>query len=252
VYLELLRRRSQEVGHILCLGIDPDLSRLKLSLAEWEDYVNDLLERLPAAAIKPNGAYFEALGSAGWAWLERLMQRWRGQVPMILDVKRGDIGPSSAAYARSAFEVLGADAVTVNPWMGKDSVQPFARYGPERGHYILVRTSNPGHADLQPSHWRDLLQTPYFAGAGAVVGATDIEDLRWCARHAPADCPLLIPGVGSQGGEAAKVLAALVRPEIHRVNVSSKILYAYEDYPGLPPLEAAVAAFEGYAAALRI
>ena len=251
MYLERLRARTQEVGHILCLGIDPDLKRLPLSLEEWESFVNQLLERVGPAAIKPNGAYFEALGSAGWAWLERLMQRWRGHIPIILDVKRGDIGPSSAAYARSAFEVLGADAVTVNPWMGKDSVEPFARYAPEQGHYILVRTSNPGHADLQPGLWKKLLQEPFFPGAGAVVGATDIADLRWCVEHMPSDCPLLIPGVGSQGGEAAQVMQALGEPGIHRVNVSSKILYAHEDSPGLPPLEASVQAFEHYASGLR-
>ena len=114
-----LRDSARSAGHILCLGIDPDLERLSMSYSQFYTYVNQLLEAVQPAAIKPNAAYFEVLGSTGWLWLEQLVRRWRGKCPIILDVKRGDIGPSSRAYARSAFERLGVDAVTVNPWMGR-------------------------------------------------------------------------------------------------------------------------------------
>ena len=257
-----LRESARDVGHILCLGIDPDLERLSMTYSQFYAYINDLLEAVRPAAIKPNAAYFEALGSTGWIWLERLIRRWRGHCPIILDVKRGDIGPSSRAYARSAFERLGVDAVTVNPWMGRDSLAPFAEYAPDRGFYALVRTSNPGHADLQKLEvdgqelWRKLLlDLPgWFAEAGAVVGATSLGDLRWTCQHRSPNMPLLIPGVGSQGGAADQVLAELRQTEIelHRVNVSSKILYAREDHPELSPLEAAVKAFEEYASQLRL
>ena len=261
-YQDLLRASAQKAGHILCLGIDPDLDRLQLTLAGWEEYINQLLESVQPAAIKPNAAYFEVYGCEGWAWLERLCGRWRGKLPIILDVKRGDIGPSSQAYARSAFERLEVDACTVNPWMGRDSIQPFASYAPERGFYALVRTSNPGHADLQKSSvdgrelWQKLLvELPgWFPGAGMVVGATGPADLAFTCDHLAPNCPLLIPGVGSQGGRADQVLEQLKRTELalHRVNVSSKILYAREDFPELSPLEAARRAFAEYAGQLRI
>ncbi len=257
-----LRDSARRAGHILCLGIDPDLERLKLSLDQFSELVDDLLKAVQPAAIKPNAAYFEALGSPGWIWLERLVQRWRGSCPIILDVKRGDIGPSSRAYARSAFEHLQVDAVTVNPWMGRDSLAPFADYAPQHGFYTLVRTSNPGHADLQKLSvegqelWRKLLQDlpSWFAGAGAVVGATSLSDLTWTCQNLAPNMPLLIPGVGSQGGEADQVLAQLrsTEVELNRVNVSSKIMFAVEDYPQLSPLEAATKAFEMYAQQLAL
>lgn len=261
-YQDRLRQSAQKAGHILCLGIDPDLDRLPLTLAAWEEYVNALLETVQPAAIKPNAAYFEVYGCEGWAWLERLCGRWRGKIPIILDVKRGDIGPSSKAYARSAFERLEVDACTVNPWMGRDSIQPFADYAPKHGFYALVRTSNPGHSDLQKSPvdgqelWQKLLRElpQWFPGAGMVVGATSPSDLAFtCSQLAP-NCPLLIPGVGSQGGQADEVLNALRQTEIalHRVNVSSKILYAQEDYPELTPVEAARKAFADFADQLRL
>lgn len=261
-YQDRLRLSAQKAGHILCLGIDPDLERLPLSLAGWEEYVNQLLDSVQPAAIKPNAAYFEVFGCEGWAWLERLCGRWRGKIPIILDVKRGDIGPSSQAYARSAFERLEVDACTVNPWMGRDSIQPFAAYAPKHGFYALVRTSNPGHADLQKSSvngqelWQKLLQDlpQWFPGAGMVVGATGPADLAFTCDHLAPNCPLLIPGVGSQGGQADQVLQELRRTEIalHRVNVSSKILYAQEDHPKLTPLEAARQAFTQFAEALSL
>jgi orotidine-5'-phosphate decarboxylase len=265
-YQERLRHSAQAAGHILCLGIDPDLQRLPLNLGQWEEHVDRLLaalleEGLRPAALKPNSAYFEAHGSAGFAWLERFVAKHRGVCPIILDAKRGDIGPSSRAYAVAAFDTIGADALTVSPWMGKDSLAPFTAYNPEKGVYALVRTSNPGTADLQQKivagepAWQHLLRMlPQWSadGLGAVVGATGPQDLQWVCAQAPV--PLLIPGVGAQGGEADQVMG-LLRTEdasIHRVNVSSKILYAREDYPELSSLEASIRAFRRYSAELAL
>lgn len=258
-YLERLRQAADRTGTILCLGLDPDPDRLAAMFGRGtvdvaEGYLDDLLSALAAcgewpAALKPNLAWFEQYGSAGLAALERLLDRWRDRGPVILDAKRGDIGSSSEAYARAVYDVWGADAVTVSPWMGRDSVEPFLRRSPERGVYVLLRTSNPGAADLQglPTEGGTvssvLMHRLVEWGAGAVVGATRPEELAEPARL----LPLLIPGVGSQGGSAAAVLAALASSRdrrVHRVNVSSAILYAGKG------VEDAVAACRRYRAAL--
>ena len=218
---------------------------------------------LQPAALKPNLAYFEQFGSAGLVWLEELLERYRGRAPIILDAKRGDIGPSSAAYARALFETWGADAVTVNPWMGRDSVEPFL--AAKGGVYLLIRTSNPGSAEIQTLPTADgtpvwevllgkILAGWYRPGVGGVVGATQPEALARLTRLlGTVDFPLLIPGVGSQGGDARQVLERLPgRKELHRVNVSSSILYAFEKTSGLSPADAAVDAFRGYAEQLKL
>ncbi len=233
-YLDKLRRAKS----LLCLGLDPDPARMGAGETP-ESFLNRLLDSLEEAGalpstLKPNLAYFEQYGSKGLAMLERLLERWRSKALIILDAKRGDIGPSSAAYARALFDVWGADAVTVSPWMGRDSLEPFLERCPERGVYVLLRTSNPGAADLQLAQgaWRRLaalLTGEWFRpGLGAVMGATGPEELAEFVGRAP-NFPLLIPGVGAQGGDAASVLEALGdSAPIHRVNVSSGILYASE------------------------
>ncbi len=234
-YLEKLARAES----LLCLGLDPDPARMGAGETP-ESFLNRLLEGLEEAGelpstLKPNLAYFEQYGSRGLGMLERLLERWRSKALIILDAKRGDIGPSSQAYARALFDVWGADAVTVSPWMGRDSLEPFLERCPERGVYVLLRTSNPGAADLQLAQgtWRrlaTLLTADWFRpGLGAVMGATGPEELAELVGGAPPNFPLLIPGVGSQGGDAASVLQALGdSAPIHRVNVSSGILYAPE------------------------
>lgn len=259
-YLERLRVAADRTGTVLCLGLDPDPARLERMFGRGtvdvaEGYLHDLLEALEdagewPAALKPNLAWFEQYGSAGLAALERLLDRWRDRGPVILDAKRGDIGSSSEAYARAVYDVWGADAVTVSPWMGRDSVEPFLRRAPDRGAYVLLRTSNPGAADLQglPTDGGTvsavLLRKLVEWGTGAVVGATRPEELAEPARL----LPLLVPGVGSQGGSAEAVMAALAGTDcrVHRVNVSSAILYAGDG------VEAAVAACRRYRQALAL
>lgn len=242
-YPERLDALARARGTLLCIGLDPDPARIEgTGVKAAESFLNGLLDKLDKAgarpaAFKPNLAYFEQYGSAGLALLERLLDRLRDEI-VILDGKRGDIGRSSAAYARALFETWQADAATVSPWMGQDSVEPFLAHCPDRGVYLLLRTSNPGHEDIQRTVWENLagkIKQWARPGTGAVVGATNPEHLARAVRLLK-ELPLLIPGVGAQGGTAAEVMRALGEASnawLHRVNVSSAILYAPD------PVEAA-------------
>ena len=197
-------------GSLLCLGLDPSLDEAP-DAASAERLCLDLLEAaLPhACAVKPNTAFFEQHGSAGWAVLERLRARIPADRLLIVDAKRGDIGNTAEAYARALFDGLGADAITVNPLMGEDAVRPFLDR-PGRGAFILTRTSNPGAADLleQPLadgtpvhlHIAALIERwDTMGSAGAVVGATAPDAVAALRQRLPRT-PLLVPGVGAQGG----------------------------------------------------
>lgn len=271
-WLDRLRQSAQDCGHCLCLGIDPDPARCPgpgSPLERCRRLIHELLDELDSrglkpAAYKPNLAYFERFGSSGLAWLEELLPRLRAQAPVILDAKRGDIGPSSQAYAEALFDTWRAEAVTVHPWMGLDSLQPFLDRTPERGVYVLLHTSNPGARDLQQQRlengqplWQQLRRLLsgewHRPGLGAVAGATRVESLANLVQELGSlDFPLLIPGVGSQGGEAGAVLQALGRlAPLARVNCSSAILYAFEKNQKPPP-QAGAEAFVQFAESLRL
>lgn len=234
------------------------------------DLLAECLRRnvLPAA-VKPNIAFYEAHGLDALAALAEIIREWRkAGVLVVLDAKRGDIGKTSAAYARMAFEVYGVDAITVAPYMGLDSVQPFQQASHGQGVYLLVRTSNPGAADFQgevlaasglPLYRRvaEKLADWDDGNLGAVVGATaprELEELLayWIGRG--REVPCLIPGIevagvkGGQGGSLAGVLAAIDAAGgdrgLHLINSSSGINYAHEKHSGLRPAEASVQALE--------
>jgi len=240
-YPERLQQSAKQSGNILCLGLDPVPERVAKAMGAddvkaAEEFLERILQALQedgtlAGTLKPNLAYFEQYGPPGLAMLERLMERWSSKCLIICDAKRGDIGRSSLAYARTFFDYYKADAITASPWMGRDSLEPFLQYGPKQGTYVLLRTSNPGHSDLQASLWQTLAEQLHEWGdssLGAVVGATSIADLAR-ALELIGPRPLLIPGVGAQGGSGREVLACLKAsgdPTLHRVNVSSGILYA--------------------------
>lgn len=201
---------------LLCLGLDPDGMAGE---AEAERFCQEALEQTlqSVCAVKLNLAFFEQLGAGGHGLLERVRRRIPGDRLVILDGKRGDIGNSAAAYARAAFDLLDADAVTVNPLMGADAMAPFLER-PGRGAFILTRTSNPGAADLLDQSLAsgrlvyeriaDLARSWDPGGAvGLVVGATDPEAVARVRAAAPA-LPLLLPGVGAQGGDLEAALAA--------------------------------------------
>ncbi len=227
-YLERLGARTRATGTVLCLGLDPDPDALpdgfSHDLAGVERFAALLLDAAApvAAAVKPNLAFFEAFGSAGLAALERLRATIPPDVPVIADAKRGDIGSTAARQAVALFDVLGADAVTVNPYLGAEAIAPLLER-PDRFAYVLCRTSNPGAGEIQ-----DLgLVADEAAGArpervhervarlvaewgpggtvGLVVGATAPEELATIRAIAPG-LPFLVPGVGAQGGAIEPVL----------------------------------------------
>ncbi|MFA6213920.1 MAG: orotidine-5'-phosphate decarboxylase, partial [Candidatus Micrarchaeia archaeon] len=159
-YLELLESSAAERASIACFGLDPDLSQFPALPAEGSEakivsffsQIADaaLAEGKSVSALKPNYAYFAQYGFEGLRALKSLIERYKGKLPIILDAKRADIGKSSEAYAEEAFGFWGADALTVSPYMGHDSLSPFlARCKQGGGMYVLCRTSNPGASDFQ-------------------------------------------------------------------------------------------------------
>jgi orotidine-5'-phosphate decarboxylase len=246
-YSERLASVASERGSIVCLGMDPILERIPLQEQSPEKkivvFYTRILEASDAVgAVKPNYAYFAQYGFPGLRALKKLIAVVKGRkIPVILDGKRGDIGASSEAYAREMFEFWKADACTVSPYMGSDSVAPFLSYAAKgKGTYVLVRTSNQGAADFQSL---DLAEGKMFAAvakkvsewkSGAVVGATNLAELEE-AGNLLGGAPLLIPGVGTQGGSAAdvaKLLRKLGKIGIHRINSSSAVSYAHEKNGG--------------------
>lgn len=246
-FLEMLQDAQRRNASMLCVGLDPEPSRFPASLQGDASRIYDFCARIAdatadlAIAFKPQIAYFAAHRAEDQ--LEQLMEHLRRNiphVPVILDAKRGDIGSTAEQYAREAFERYGADAVTLSPFMGFDSVQPYLKHA-GKGAFLLCRTSNPGGDDLQSQrlssvpgepllyeHVARLAQGPWNLNGqlGLVVGATypaEIERVRQVAPHVP----LLIPGVGAQGGDAVATVKAGWRPDAPiAVNSSRAILYA--------------------------
>ena len=246
-FLDLLRHAAARNDSMLCVGLDPDSARFPARFKNDGRKIYDFCAAIVdatadlACAFKPQIAYFAAQRAEDQ--LERLMQHLRANaphVPVILDAKRGDIGATAEQYAREAFERYGADAVTLSPFMGFDSVQPYLRY-PGKGAFLLCRTSNPGGGDLQArrladvpgqpllyEHLAGLVQGPWNTNGqlGLVVGATYPAEIERVRQIAPT-VPLLIPGVGAQGGDALATVRAGWRPDGPIiVNSSRAILYA--------------------------
>ena len=234
---------------LLCIGLDPDPARFPRALRGDASRIFDFCARIVEAtgdlviAFKPQIAYFAAHRAE--AQLERLIAHIRAvapAVPVILDAKRGDIGATAEQYALEAFERYGADAVTLSPFMGFDSIEPYLRY-PGKGAILLCRTSNPGGDALQAQRLEAdadapaerlyeriarLAQGPWNRGGqlGLVVGATYPAELARVREIAPR-LPLLIPGVGAQGGDAAATVRAAWRADAPIiVNSSRAVLYA--------------------------
>jgi len=222
-YLTRLGARIGEVGSALCLGIDPDPRALPAGfppdVTGIERFASLLLEAAAtyAAAVKCNLAFFEAFGSAGIAALERLRARVPPTLPFIADAKRGDIASTVARQAVALFDALGADAITVNPYLGGDALEPFLARN-DRFAYVLCRTSNSGAAEFQdlavdgaPLYLAVAHRVADWSAAGApvglVVGATAPNELGQVRAAAPG-LPFLVPGLGAQGGDAGAVLAS--------------------------------------------
>lgn len=231
-FVEKLNARIAATGSNLCVGLDVRAADASEATKRW---IIDVIEQTAphAAAFKPNAAYFEALGWQGVKMLEEIMAAIPSDIPTVLDVKRGDIGETQGYYAKACFDVLKADCVTLNPYMGRDTLEPFLKYA-DKGLYLLGVTSNPGAKDieLQKSGERHIYElvadmTKSSAQAGLVVGLTNAApDV---LSHIP-DVPLLIPGLGAQGGDLA-ALRGSGRKAPLLINVSRGILYQDEDKP---------------------
>jgi orotidine-5'-phosphate decarboxylase len=228
-YLDRLGARIRRTGTVLCLGIDPDPRTLPAGyspdVAGVERFARLILDAAveQAAAVKINLAFFEALGSAGIAALERVRAWIPDDVPFIADAKRGDIGSTSEQHARALYDVLDAHAITASPYLGAEALAPLLDRD-DRFVYLLCRTSNPGASELQalqvaadtlagvPAEPLALRVARRAAGwamhpgtVGLVVGATAVEDLASARATAP-QLPFLVPGIGSQGGNLAATL----------------------------------------------
>lgn len=251
-FLEQLRNAERTNGSLLCVGLDPEPTKFPAAMKGDASKIYDFCAAIVDAtadlviAFKPQIAYFAAHGAE--AQLERLMAHMRRtapQVPVILDAKRGDIGSTAEQYAKEAFERYGADCVTLSPFMGFDSVQPYLKYQ-GKGAFLLCRTSNPGGDDLQNQRLADLPGQPtlfeHIAGLvqgpwnlngqlGLVVGATRPAEIERVRALAPT-VPLLIPGVGAQGGDAEATVKAGYRAANGEttapivVNSSRAVIYA--------------------------
>lgn len=261
-FIALLRGRWETTGSLVCVGLDPDLERIPAGVrgaapergASEGDIEAALLSFTQAivdatgdlvCAFKPNSAFFEQHGVAGMRALQRLIahihQRYP-DVPVILDAKRGDIGSTSAAYARAAFDVMQADAITLHPYLGREALDPFLQRA-DRGCIILCRTSNPGAGEFQDvalrgadGGMRPLYQRVAQAVASTwnangncalVVGATYPEELG-VVRELAGDLPILVPGVGAQGGDLEAVIRNGLDARGHGliISLSRSVLYA--------------------------
>lgn len=233
-FFEKLIQRVQEIDSLLCVGLDPHPADLaEPTLDALRDFCLKLIDSTSgsAAAYKPNSAFFEAFGPAGFSILKQVIASIPPSIPVILDAKRGDIASTAEAYAHAAFQELGAQAITLNPYLGRDALDPFLA-DPEHGVFLLCKTSNPGAHDLQDlkvveqagtsesaeGHYLyekvALLAQSWNANdnLGLVVGATQPEALRQVRRLVP-DLWILAPGVGLQGGDLQTVLEAGLRPD---------------------------------------
>ena len=223
----------------LCVGLDPDPNRIPTAFGTgveaMERFCLAMVEATLdlAVAFKPNLAFFEQYGSQGWAALERVAEAVPSDVLLIADAKRGDIGNTATRYAQAMFEGLGADAVTVAPYMGRDSVEPFTAFS-DRWTVLLALTSNPGADDFEfhgnhPLFMEVLDKSQSFAHADRlmyVVGATRPEMLGAVRQRVPSAF-LLVPGVGAQGGTVAEVAKQGMNDRCGLlVNSSRGILYA--------------------------
>ncbi len=232
-FRQKLERRIQATGSHLCVGLD---IRAEKADESTKRQIIKIIEETSdfAAAFKPNAAYFEALGWQGVRMLAQVLKAVPKDVPVIYDAKRGDIGETQAYYAKAAFEELGADAITLNPYMGADTLEPFLKYK-DKGLYLLGVTSNPGAAHIELQQLADGRQvfelvnemTKSSDQAGLVVGLTNAAG---DALGKTADVPLLVPGLGAQGGDLAALRNSGRRAPII-VNVSRGITQAEPDRP---------------------
>ena len=240
-FVEKLTEASRENGSLLCVGLDPDPGLIPegVTVVDFGRAIIEATANL-VCAYKFNFAFYEAMDIAGIEALKQTLSYVPGGIPVIGDAKRGDIGNTAKAYAKAIFENYNFDATTVNPYLGFDSIEPFIRYE-DKGVFILCRTSNAGATDFQ-SLSCDVkgINHPLFevvaqkanrwnthGNIGLVIGATYPEELK-VIRQSHPDMPILIPGVGAQGGDLSSAVRHGVNTEgkLAIINSSRQIIYA--------------------------
>jgi orotidine 5'-phosphate decarboxylase subfamily 2 len=230
----------------LCFGVDPVKEKMPsgVSISNFfGSMIDTLLNEHQIASIKPNYAFFAQYGFDGLKELKGLLDKYKDKTHIILDAKRGDIGTTGMAYAKEIFDFWGADAVTISPYMGFDSVEPFLREG--KTVYMLCKTSNKGSNDFQEivdskgeKLYAHVAKKAVEWKTGLVVGATS-DSIKSITSITKDQVPFLIPGVGTQGGDLDMVLNAIkANPKIHRINSSSGISYAYQKTGEKPEVSA--------------
>ncbi|MHB8104422.1 MAG: orotidine-5'-phosphate decarboxylase [Dehalococcoidales bacterium] len=256
-FIEKLAKISSKNRSLLCVGLDPDPALMpeKMGVLEFNKAIIDATADL-VCAYKPNIAFYEAMGNAGLDALKKTRDYIPKDIPVIIDAKRGDIGNTAKAYASSLFDYFNADAITASPYLGQDSLEPFIERR-DRGIFILCRTSNKGAVDFQSLKIVDKgkVDSKYiiiadgkgqkmlfevvaekvnewnkYGNLGLVVGATYPGELKLMRQTNP-QIPLLIPGVGAQGGELEQVVKYGVDKGRRKtiINSSRQILYASRD-----------------------
>ncbi len=213
-FLDYLDFAAEKNNSLLCVGLDIDFSRIPKEILDSEDPIFNFNRAIVDAtcdlvcAYKPNIAFYEMYGIYGLESLMKTIEYVREKIPVILDAKRGDVRHTAMAYAKAVFDVYKADAVTVNPYMGYDTIKPFMEYQ-EKGVFILCLTSNVGYKDFQTAGKEEPLyklvakhakEWNLYKNLGLVVGATQAQDLK-DIREITGDMPILIPGIGAQGGD---------------------------------------------------
>ena len=270
IFKEKLLEASRKNRSWLCVGLDPDTAKLPGNIGSGPEAVlkfnRALIESTTdlVCAYKPNAAFYESMGAAGFDILKETIKSIPDYIPVILDFKRGDIGNTAAMYARYAFEHLRVDAVTVNPYLGRDSVEPFINYR-EKGTFVLCLTSNPSSSDIQrqlmllddppeiermPPQSKAKKFAEFFKAStqtlfsyvadlavewnshdniGLVVGATSHAELEQIRKKIGESMLILIPGVGAQGGDLEKsvIYGSNSRGEMAVINVARGIIYAW-------------------------
>lgn len=239
-FIEKIRAAAEKSDSLVCVGLDTDPEKIPSHLGNTIDAVLTFNRKIIEAtadyvcAYKPNSAFYEALGSAGIDILRKTCESIPSDIPVILDVKRGDIGNTASRYASFAYDYIGADAVTVNPYMGFDAVGPFLK--PEKCAFTLCLTSNPSAADFQFLETGDgpLFETvarkarewSAKGGIGLVAGATKPEHLGRI-RELAGEMPVLVPGIGAQGGDVEAVVRECGgKAGLTIINNSRGVLYA--------------------------
>ncbi len=235
-----LKSNIDRLGHCLCLGLDPDIDKIpsyyEKSISGLDMFLIDVIEasKDQVIAYKPNISFFEAYGIEGLHLLEKCRARTPSHVPFILDAKRGDIGNTAVKQATYLFDYFGADAITVNPYMGHDNVSPFLDYK-DKLIFVLALTSNPGSNDFETLKlesgkrlFEEVIEktnTWSKNNVGFVVGATQTDLVQ---ARSLTSFPFLIPGVGHQGGRYVDAIKGSDANGVSIINASRALLYSWD------------------------